>query len=170
MQVVLASLEGGTGEFTHQYRPDELEFADERVVILEPPRVQGRVARDGSTFKISGRMSARVKVECDRCLQDVELPVDSEFNLEYVTADQYAQLNAAELSEEDLQLSIYDGEVFDIDEIVREQLLLAIPYQAVCQETCRGFCPSCGTNLNFNKCDCREVEIDPRWAALKDLQ
>ena len=170
MQVKLASLESGRGKFTHQYAPDELGLADDRVVLVEPPLVQGRISRDGPSVKVGGRITAGVKVECDRCLQDAALPVDTEFNLEYVTAERYATLEAAELSEEDLELSIFDGEVIEIDEIVREQILLAVPYQVVCQEKCKGLCPFCGKNLNSSECNCRETEIDPRWAALKDLQ
>jgi uncharacterized protein len=170
MRVELASLESGRGEFAYQYAPEELDFNDERVTLLVAPWVGGRIKRDGAIIRVDGRITARVKVECDRCLKEVELPAETEFNLEYVTADEYTRLEAAELSEADLKLSVFDGEAIDIDEIVREQILLAVPSQVVCQESCKGLCPNCGTNLNLSECGCRQTEIDPRWAALKDLQ
>ena len=55
----------------------------------------------------------------------MELPISSDFRLEYVTAETYLSLETVELAEEDLALSIFDGEFIDVDEIVREQLLLA---------------------------------------------
>ena len=75
-----------------------------------------------------------------------------------------------ELAEEDLALSIFDGEFIDVDEIVREQLLLAIPAQLICQENCKGFCPVCGADRNVTDCNCDATEIDPRWSGLRDLQ
>ena len=97
------------------------------------------------------------------------MPVSSIFKVEYVTPDIYQAEQAAELLEEDLSLSVFDGEVIDIDEMVREQLLLALPAQILCREDCKGLCPECGGDRNLNECKCEEVEIDPRWSGLKEI-
>ncbi len=55
----------------------------------------------------------------------VEFPVDSKFQLEYVTPEDYQAQQAVELTEEDLDLSTFDGEAIDLDELVKEELLLA---------------------------------------------
>jgi uncharacterized protein len=123
--------------------------------------------------EVSGRLAARVQLECDRCLKPVELPVDSRFKLEYVTAADYeAQQQAqqaVELTEEDLDLSVFDGEVIDVDELVTEELLLAIPDQVLCNDNCKGICPVCGKDRNAVECNCETKEVDPRWAGLKEL-
>jgi uncharacterized protein len=67
-------------------------------------------------------------------------------------------------------LSVFDGEAIDVDEIVREQILLSVPDRALCDENCRGICLMCGTNLNAGSCECKSSEVDPRWAALKNLK
>ena len=105
----------------------------------------------------------------DRCLKPVEIPVDSRFKLEYVTAEDYEAQKAAELTEEDLDLSIFDGEVIDIDELVTEELLLAIPDHVLCNESCKGICSGCGVDRNLVDCGCRPTEVDPRWAGLEKL-
>ena len=56
------------------------------------------------------------------------------------------------------------------DAVKRAQvLLLNLPEQVLCKEDCKGLCPECGTNLNLKDCDCGDKDIDPRWAALKNL-
>jgi uncharacterized protein len=64
---------------------------------------------------------------------------------------------------------VFDGEAIDVDEIVKEQILLAVPTRMLCREDCKGICPECGADKNTGECNCVTDEIDPRWAALKDL-
>ena len=169
MQFELSSLRSKTGRFSHVYEPGELVFHDERVGLAVPPTVSGRITHSESKVTVEGRVNAVAQVECDRCLKPVTLPIDSEFKLEYVTSEAYKALEAAELADEDLTLSVFDGEVIDIDEIVREQVLLAVPSQALCDQNCKGLCPICGTDLNVTSCSCQQTEIDPRWQGLKEL-
>jgi uncharacterized protein len=169
VRLQLDSLESSSGAFAHAYQDGELEFNDERVRLLELPEISGRIIRKGEEVNLTGRLSARAEVDCDRCLKSVEVPVRAEFNLQYVTGSEYEIRHAAELEETDLALSVFDGSAIDIDEIVREQLLLAVPTRALCREDCKGFCPVCGGDQNLNECGCQPEEIDPRWAGLKDL-
>jgi DUF177 domain-containing protein len=169
MQIELATLEGKRGEFHHVYNPGELSLNDERVQLAGPIEVSGRVSRGPEKIRVKGRVKGSVQVECDRCLRETELPIDLEFDLEYVTESEYNRLHAAELLEEDLTLSVFDGGVIDIDEIVREQVLLAVPSQVLCDENCKGLCEKCGSNCNLVDCGCETREMDPRWAELKKL-
>ena len=61
-------------------------------------------------------------------------------------------------------------ESLDLKEIIREQILLNLPEQVFCTPDCKGLCPKCGANRNLIDCNCNETEIDPRWAALKNLR
>lgn len=170
MRVEIARLDNNAGKFAHEYAAGELALDDDRVVLVGAPRVSGHISRAEQKVVVEGEFAAAAEVECDRCLRPVELPVSSEFRVEYVTAETYLSLETAELAEEDLALSIFDGEFIDVDEIVREQLMLAIPTHAICQENCKGFCPVCGAERNVTDCNCNATETDPRWAGLKDLQ
>jgi len=75
----------------------------------------------------------------------------------------------AEVAEQELDESLVIGGKIDMADIVREQILLAIPEQLLCSEDCRGLCPKCGENRNLIDCNCADDDIDPRWAALKNL-
>ena len=169
MRIELANVESGKGVFAHTYAADELVLEDERVKLIEPAEVSGKVRQQGSRSHVSGRVTARVQAECDRCLKSVELPIDSHFKLEYVTTEDYRAQQAVELTEEDLDLSVFDGEAIDIDELVKEELLLAVPDHVLCSEDCKGICAVCGANKNSVECGCEAREIDPRWAGLKKL-
>jgi uncharacterized protein len=169
MRIELASLEGGKGAFSHTYAAGELDLDDDRLPLLEAPTVSGGIRQRGRKVKVTGRLIGRAQVECDRCLQPVELPIDSQFTLEYVTAEDYQAQQAIELTQEDLDLSVFDGDAIDIDELVKEELLLAIPDHVLCVENCKGICAKCGANKNLRECSCDTHEIDPRWAGLKKL-
>ena len=84
-------------------------------------------------------------------------------------AEEYKSQQDAELSVEDLDLTIFDGEVIDVDALVAEELLLAVPDHLVCRDDCKGICPVCGADRNVADCGCDTAEVDPRWAGLKEL-
>lgn len=170
MRIELENLEGGKGSFAHTYQPEELNLMDERVRVTEPISVNGRVRASGSEIQVSGRVETKVNVECDRCLKTIGLPVSAGFKLQYITGQDYESSQAAELTSDEMSLSVFDGEAIDVDEIVREQILLAVPDRGLCDENCRGICSICGTNLNTGSCECTSTEIDPRWEALKKFK
>jgi uncharacterized protein len=170
MRIELEKLGGGRGDFAHVYQPDELNPVDERVSLAAPAEVRGRVRRTGVGVAVDGHIDTQVKVECDRCLKPVELPVSADFALEYITGADYESSLAVALNEEEMSVSVFDGESIDVDEIVKEQVLLAVPARTLCREDCKGICPECGIDLNTGRCNCAAEEVDPRWAALKDLK
>ncbi|MBA3513257.1 MAG: DUF177 domain-containing protein [Pyrinomonadaceae bacterium] len=169
MQVELAGLSNGACNFSHEYTTRELALDDDRIVLAGAPRVSGHITRTEHKVVVEGEVAAIAEIECDRCLQFLELPIRSDFRLEYITANTYRLLETAELAQEDMTLSIFNGEFIDVDDMVREQLLLAIPTQAICQESCKGFCPVCSADRNVTDCNCNAQEIDPRWSGLKKL-
>lgn len=170
MRIELENLEGRKGDFAHVYQPDELNPVDERVSLTQPATVSGTVRLSGHEVLVEGHVDTRAQVECDRCLKPVELPVNADFALEYITGADYESSSAAALSEEELSVSVFDGQAIDVDEIVKEQVLLAIPARTLCREDCKGICPECGNDRNTGECNCTPNEIDPRWAALKDFK
>jgi uncharacterized protein len=170
MQIEVASLAESGKDFEHQYQPGELSLEDERVHLLDPqPFVRGRVKPDRGRVIVTGKLSGHLQLECDRCLRPLDSAVNAKFSREYATAADYEAQHAVELSEDDLNLAVFDGSVIDVDSLVREELLLAAPDQILCQQNCKGICPSCGADRNSVACDCETVEIDPRWAGLKEL-
>jgi uncharacterized protein len=169
MRIELDKLEGNSGSFAHVYEPEELMLDEEHVRLLEPPEVRGRVNRRSHEVQLRGSIRARAEVDCDRCLQSVEIPIETSFDVKYISSDDYRATETVELQEEDLSVAVFDDATIDIDELVREQLLLALPSRALCGAECKGLCPVCGANKNSQDCACETTEIDPRWSGLKNI-
>jgi len=169
VRIELASLESGKGSFSHSCAEDELALNDPGLRLLVPPVVSGNIRKADRAVEVSGHLTARVQVECDRCLKPIEFPVDSKFKLEYVTAGDYESHEDAELSVDELDQTVFDGEAIDLDELVREEVLLAVPDHRLCKTDCKGICPVCGSDKNAADCTCETSEVDPRWAGLKKL-
>jgi DUF177 domain-containing protein len=170
MRIELKNLEAGRGEFAHLYQPEELDLTDERVALCGPASLSGGIRQSGLEVFVTGHLKTCAQVECDRCLKPIEIPVDSDFALEYITEADYEANSTAELTEDLMSVSVFDGEGIDLDEIVKEQILLAIPTRSLCTPDCKGFCPQCGADRNAKDCGCEDREIDPRWAALQALK
>lgn len=169
MRIELAQLEDGKTEFANVYGPDSLALEDERVKLCGPTSVAGKLRLSGAEVIVEGHLDSCVEVDCDRCLRPIELPVAADFELEYISGSDYEANRNVELTEDLMAISVFDGESIDLDEIVKEQLLLAVPTRSICKEDCKGFCPTCGADKNAGECGCEAREVDPRWAALKDL-
>ena len=131
---------------------------------------EGRVEREDSVFRLEGRLEYDQTVSCSRCLEPLVLPVESEVRLRLVTALPAAAEGEIELTEDELETVYVEGEEIDTLRLVREQLQLNIPMRSLCSESCQGLCPTCGANRNTKPCDCDQVDVDPRWEALKSLR
>ena len=126
---------------------------------------------DKLTYYVSGRLNYQAQGECRRCLREVNEPVETEFRGVFAFPEALEKL--APTREEQAAEEIFPlkhGETnIDLTALVRESLLLEYPLYVQCAEDCRGFCPSCGANLNVESCKCRNLVRDARWAKLLDL-
>ncbi len=137
---------------------------------LEEPGVELelRVTPVGKDYLLQGRVRATLLYDCHRCLDAARQPLDQSFTLLCGDAPTPSASDEedVELSDEDLDFLPVENGAVEMDEAVREQLVLAIPMVRLCSEDCRGLCPNCGQNLNHQSCACEAEPVDPRWAAL----
>jgi uncharacterized protein len=120
-------------------------------------------------FGVAGRLGTRLEVECSRCLEPFEVPVDALVDLRYVPHERNTGEGDQEVADDDLGTAYYRDGMLDLIELMREQFVLALPMKPLCSDDCRGLCPQCGTNLNKAPCDCVPAWEDPRMAQLKAL-
>jgi uncharacterized protein len=170
MIVDLINLESSPFEFKFSAAPDEIDLESETARLASDAQVEGKLTKGIVQTDVSGKISVSVLLECTRCLTPVEPKLDLPFNAAFVTEENYTEAKEAELNSQDLDVSIFAGDKIDLTELAREQILLNLPEQVFCSEDCRGLCQKCGANRNLINCNCGEKEIDPRWAALKDLK
>ena len=170
MRIELDRLREFGGQFSHTYQAGELSLDDEEARLAGPAEVEGTIKRAGEAVELSGDLRVTIEVSCSRCLQPVVLPLNADFDEKFVPAVSWRSEEQHELSEEDLNLSVFDGESVELDEVVREEILLAVPGHVLCSEDCQGLCPICGINRNLGSCQCETKETDSRWQGLKDLR
>jgi uncharacterized protein len=132
------------------------------------------VLRTSDNVQLSGTAEVDLKPECDRCLEafDKRVTVPLQVNLaphKQMHFEEGESEGEEGLDEDDVAFSFYKGEEIDLSEILREMLVLDIPFRYLCSETCKGLCPRCGKNLNLETCGCSQQPADPRFAALKTL-
>lgn len=169
MRIELDKLTSRVNEFVHCYEPNDFELDDEDVCIIEPLEIIGRVVKSELQVKVEGKFNTTAEVLCSRCLSKVSVKLCNEFDILYVPESTNDVGDTLELDEDDLTLSVLDGNVIDVDELAIEQIYLALPSRVLCKEDCLGLCPKCGKNKNVENCSCDKEDVDTRWAALKEL-
>ena len=117
-----------------------------------------------------GRIEARAKCTCARCLEPFPLTLASQFQISLKPKPDFAPAEEVELSREDLETDFYEGEEIDLSPHIQDQVLLTLPPKVVCREDCRGLCQGCGRNLNREECRCPERALDPRLEVLKNYR
>jgi uncharacterized protein len=170
MRIELENLERGGGSFSREYASGDLRFDDQDLSLVEPVRVSGRIRRRNEEVELHGKLDTKVAVVCGRCLKSVELPIAVDFSERFTPAVAWKNEEQHELQSEELDLAVFDGEGIELDDLVREEIVLAMPGHTLCREDCQGLCPNCGTDLNETSCECAATRIDSRWEKLKDLQ
>ena len=120
-------------------------------------------------FGLSGRVTTTLELECSRCVEPFQVPVDATFDLRYTPHPDDSGEDEVEVAEDDLAVAFYREGMVDLIDLMREQFVLALPMKPLCTEECRGLCLVCGTNLNKTRCDCAPKWEDPRLAPLKSL-
>lgn len=169
MIIDLIKLGNSPVEFNFLLPPDEIDLETESVTLRGEVMMAGKVTRRIVQTDVEGEIAAEIEIDCTRCLEPVEKSLKIPFSVSYTAPENYTAEKEAELHGDDLDLAVSEDDRVDLKEIVREQILLNLPEQVLCQEDCKGLCQKCGANRNLIDCKCEENEADPRWSALKDL-
>lgn len=115
---------------------------------------------------VSGTAVAPIEGECSRCLDPISAD-DHDVEVEFTELFAYPDSITEETTDEDEIHRLVDDKV-DLEPVVRDALVLALPAAPLCQEDCAGLCPDCGGRWADLGPDHRHETIDPRWAALTE--
>jgi len=160
--------------FDETFQPGQIDFTGEDLEQATPLAAKGSAEllqnTDGEV-RIQGRYTVEMTSQCDRCLGRARFALDSGFDLFYRPASFIAREEEVAIDEGEAEIGFYEGGGMELEDILREQVLLALPMQRVCSDVCKGICPVCGRNRNETGCDCKVEAHDDRWgAALRKLQ
>ena len=113
---------------------------------------------------VTGTAHATLDGECVRCLDPIHDEIEGRFQELFVYEDQRHP------SEEDDEVSTLEGDLVDLEPLLRDAVVLALPFQPLCEDDCPGLCPDCGARLKDDPDHAHDAAIDPRWAGLTALQ
>ncbi len=123
-----------------------------------------------SDIRLVGDLAGRFESSCARCLEPVPQEVSRSFDLLYRPLGVDRRKEEVSINQAETEIGYYEGEGLDLEDVLREQVLLAVPIKTVCRTDCKGLCPECGHDLNEGSCNCQPKQEDPRWYALRDLK
>lgn len=176
MKIGLAQLKTGENAFQFSSQADpwlkELttRLADRGVQIPGNVEVWLQLTKLEPDYYLKGRMQFESEQLCARCAEIFPLPITHSFELGMAhVSTPSASEKLAEESEE-LDIQYFEGPELDFDPILEEQILLSLPYKAVCRADCKGICQSCGANLNESTCGCPKSNTVHAFAALSQLK
>jgi uncharacterized protein len=159
--------------FDESFPPGQIDFAGEDLEQSSPLHAAGTaelLAHSEGGVRIQGRFSVEMAAQCDRCLGRARFPLETQFDLFYRPMAEIAGEEEVEIHEGDAEIGFYQGGGMELEDILREQILLALPMQRVCSDVCKGICPVCGRNRNETTCDCKIENAVDRWGALRKLE
>ena len=108
---------------------------------------------------VSGPLRGSMRLSCARCLKTFERPFDVDVS----------ELFIRELDPDGDEYPLLEDGAIDIEPMVRDAVLLSMPFSPLCRPDCAGLCERCGGDRNLGECVCGPVAADPRWEALGEI-
>jgi uncharacterized protein len=178
MRFTVPDLERESIEFDRQLPPKAIDFGGEvrqigelhtqgRADLLEEHRGPREIVPD---IRLRAGFEGRFEAPCARCVEPVEHSLKSDFDLLFRPMGVDAGSADHAISTSETEIGYYEGDGLELEDVLREQVLLSLPAKTLCGPDCKGLCPRCGQNLNMGTCTCQEAAADPRWGALSDLR
>lgn len=131
----------------------------EYVEFLEPVTLDGEISFFENIISLSGDITTKLRLTCSRCLSyfdyDINLQIHENFS--------------NNIDNKDDEIIFIDSDMIDITDITKNNIIISLPIKKLCKDDCKGLCQGCGTNLNLSSCTCKDDNVDPRLAKLKDL-
>ena len=109
------------------------DFDSQSAVVIKPIDVKAKVIKVAKEVVIDVTLEAPVEYTCSRCLAKFQNSLKKKFSISY---------------------EVKQGDVLEVDEDIRQEIILDYPMKIVCKPDCKGLCVNCGQNLNITECDC----------------
>jgi uncharacterized protein len=159
----------------YPYAVDEKPIVDEDLECSAPITGEIVFSNTGSVLLVEGAVETKVTLPCSRCLayyeEPVRVPISEQFQIESRPAGPRGRPTNVIIEEDENPDAgrLFDGPLFDLTELLRQGIMLALPSQPLHDEACKGLCAICGKNLNDGSCQCKPANGHPALAQLGAL-
>jgi DUF177 domain-containing protein len=160
-------LDSGLIDFGEEAMQDGALTTSGRAEVIHEHRGPKEIVAD---IRLRGQFSGSFEVPCARCVEPVQLPLAAEFDLIFRPAQVDSEAPERSITAPETEIGYYQGDSLLLEDVLREQVLLALPARTLCKADCKGLCPRCGKNRNLESCTCDEVPADLRWEALAGIR
>jgi uncharacterized protein len=143
--------------------PADLGIEVLRVPEGAPVELDLRIEAVMEGVLVTGTANVGLEGECVRCLEPISDEVEVRFQELYVYDDKDVD------PDEEIEVSTLQDDLLDLEPLLRDAVVLALPFQPLCQDDCPGLCPDCGARLADDPDHGHGEPVDPRWAALGAL-
>ncbi|WP_372371477.1 DUF177 domain-containing protein [Candidatus Uabimicrobium sp. HlEnr_7] len=116
--------------------------------------ISGTASRSGSDIFVKAKLRCVLMEECHRCLAIFDLEIDSNIDLFFQPLKKGEQVNFQDLDADELGILYYRDNTINLEEAIRDTILIEKPIKVLCTENCKGLCVSCGFDLNESECSC----------------
>lgn len=164
MKLEISKLKQETVKFQFEGNAEELDLWADGVEFSSPIKVEMETVPSGDSFLAWAKIETRAMLECARCLLNFSYPVNAQFNL--LIERQRPGLTIDPENENVVVIAPQD-KFIDLNDRMRQAIILSLPLKPLCKPDCKGLCRICGADLNTYPCNCSVEQYDSRWDELK---
>jgi uncharacterized protein len=110
---------------------------------------------------VTGTAEVQLRGECVRCLGEIS-------TVQQIDIQELYAYPSSDITED--EASRLEGDLLDLEPLLRDDVVLDLPFQPLCRDDCRGLCADCGADLNKDPGHTHELSIDHRWEKLRELE
>ncbi len=149
---------------------DALQLDEQDLVRAEGLALTATIRAEDENFLVEGELNGLLAHECVRCLEEFSTPAVLSFRALYKDLSRRRSPGAVPRNTDQDEMDCHPvvEQQIQLQEMLREQLILSIPMQPLCAESCQGLCWRCGKNLNVETCGCEEIRAESPFAALHE--
>jgi len=167
MNLDLRDFESFPAEISVDVEADSADYGIDGIAFREPMNVKLAIQKVNEEYYCQGDAVVKVEVECSRCLEMFNLELAGELNF-VIKTERGKPVLSSDANEEVIYVKSHEP-VVELNEPIRQALLLSLPIKPICFPECKGLCPNCGVNLNEENCSCTGKDVEERWEGLRDL-
>jgi uncharacterized protein len=164
VKISIAKIKQAVGDFYEFEREEKvrnLTYQGAEINFLKLLSVKGMAINLGDDmFQVKGDIKSTAETLCHRCLCKTQVNIDNKFDLKFSSTGHES---------DDEDIIGFSGDEIELLPHIINEIILKWPSQVLCRPDCKGLCAHCGKNLNLGNCDCKDDNIDPRLAVLKEL-
>jgi len=166
MKIDVSDLLKDLGAVLKVSETENISLAGDDVELTSPVTAKLKLVNTGFNVLVTGTLKTSVKLNCCRCLKDFEYPVNVSIEEEYgkpsaAKESEEEGEEGVELDEKDFIFPIDENNIIDLDEAIRQNIIVSLPIKAVCSKTCKVCQP---------RTEEKKKGVDPRLEKLKTLK